>query len=255
MRWTIDVPTAQAKEKDLREVMVIPDNDLPNFLQEYQLDTSFPPTKTTLPKNTNGMSSSSNPSEYNASIVHAALDKGTNLATYNKDNGQVITLYRVQEKKKAGRHYVGVGTGVIVYHETNPSQIVLTLRSGTTNNRHGEWELPGGTVEIGDTLEETVIKECKEEVCLDVEPVSCVDVCEDFPRGKVGEEEQQQWICFGYAAKIIGGELGNGEPHKFAQVKMFDIDNLPENTSVPTKIIVDQFLKGNGIKISSCREG
>ena len=40
----------------------------------------------------------------------------------------------------------------------------------------GKWSIPGGVVELGESLEDAVIRETKEETCLDVEAPRLIDV-------------------------------------------------------------------------------
>jgi ADP-ribose pyrophosphatase YjhB (NUDIX family) len=70
------------------------------------------------------------------------------------------------------------------------------------------WALPGGAMEIGETLGETAIRETKEETGLDVEPEYIVGIYTN-PRHVVafsnGEVRQQFSLCF--ACRLVGGEL------------------------------------------------
>jgi len=55
----------------------------------------------------------------------------------------------------------------------NEGKILLTLRDdktidGDISEFHNMWQLPGGGVEFGEQLEEALLRECREEVGLDV---------------------------------------------------------------------------------------
>jgi 8-oxo-dGTP diphosphatase len=53
----------------------------------------------------------------------------------------------------------------IIFNEC--SQILITRRSANTSHA-GKWEFPGGKVEIGETADQALIREIKEEVGLEV---------------------------------------------------------------------------------------
>lgn len=70
------------------------------------------------------------------------------------------------------------------------------------------WSLPGGAMELGESVEQAVIREVKEETGFDVEVLRCTGIYSD--PGHViafsdGEVRQQFSICF--ACRIVGGEL------------------------------------------------
>ena len=64
---------------------------------------------------------------------------------------------------------VGVGA-VIIDHGK------LLLEKRGNEPAKGKWSIPGGVVELGETLEDAVIRETKEETCLDVEAPRLIDV-------------------------------------------------------------------------------
>jgi 8-oxo-dGTP diphosphatase len=72
------------------------------------------------------------------------------------------------------RHVIGVAAVVI-----DDDGRVLTVRRHTPPR----WELPGGALEAGETLHEGVVREVREEVGLDVEPVRLTGVYQNMALG------------------------------------------------------------------------
>ena len=70
----------------------------------------------------------------------------------------------------------------------------------------GKWGFPGGAIELGETPEETAVRELKEETGLDVEVESLIGIYTDsdikYPSG-----DEAHSICIVYKLKAIGGEL------------------------------------------------
>ncbi|WP_203672172.1 NUDIX domain-containing protein [Catellatospora methionotrophica] len=72
----------------------------------------------------------------------------------------------------------------------------------------GNWSLPGGTMEIGETLEQCVVREVREETGLDIEITGLVGVYTD--PGHViayGDGEVRQQFSLVYRARVTGGLL------------------------------------------------
>ncbi len=67
-----------------------------------------------------------------------------------------------------------VGIGAVIVHE---GKIVLEKRGNEPSK--GKWSIPGGLVELGESLEQAVIREVKEETCLDVENPCLIDVVDN----------------------------------------------------------------------------
>ena len=67
----------------------------------------------------------------------------------------------------AGFDCVGVGCGALIVNDKN--EALLLKRTSKTRNGAGLWSKPGGGVEFGEKIEETVKREIKEELGVDVE--------------------------------------------------------------------------------------
>jgi len=83
----------------------------------------------------------------------------------------------------------------------------------------GHWALPGGFVDVGETVEEAAVREANEETGLDVELQGMVGVFSDPDRDPRGHTVS---ICF--------AALGQGTPQASSDaqdVALFDLDDLP----------------------------
>jgi len=93
-----------------------------------------------------------------------------------------------------------VGVGGVVIRDGR----ALLVRRGHEPLK-GEWSIPGGTVKLGETLEEGVRRELKEETGLDVEPVGVLEVFDRIMRD--GRRIQYHFVIVDYACRWKGGKL------------------------------------------------
>ena len=133
-----------------------------------------------------------------------------------------------------GVDYIGVGCGALIVNDQN--QVLLLKRTNKTKANAGQWSQPGGTVEFGDTVEDTVIREVKEELNIDVELVRPLGFTKH-----IIPEENKHWVSLEYLVKIVGGELINMEPEKHSEMRWFGLEELPENLTDPTKDSISRY--------------
>ncbi len=92
---------------------------------------------------------------------------------------------------------VGVG-GVVV----RGGRVLLARRGKPP--LYGRWTIPGGTVELGETLEEAVVREMGEETGLQVEPVELLTVFDKIDRE--GERVAYHYVIVDYLCRWRSGE-------------------------------------------------
>lgn len=66
----------------------------------------------------------------------------------------------------------------------------------------GKWALPGGFVDVGETVEDAAVREMKEETGLEVEIVRLVGVYSDPSRDPRGHN-----VSVAFLANVVGGTL------------------------------------------------
>ena len=117
--------------------------------------------------------------------------------------------------KFAGR----TATAIITF----PPDKILLIKRATVPFK-GYWALPGGRVDLGETVEQTIVREVKEETGLDVAVVSKVG--EYHEQGVQGGVEYDYYpACF--LVKTVGGEIKKQES-EVEEIKLFSLNEIPE---------------------------
>jgi ADP-ribose pyrophosphatase YjhB (NUDIX family) len=74
----------------------------------------------------------------------------------------------------------------------------------------GQWSLPGGLVETGESLESAICREVLEETGLEVRPLSVVEIFERIMRDASGAPEYH-YVLIDYVCEVTGGVLCAGD--------------------------------------------
>ena len=82
---------------------------------------------------------------------------------------------------------------------------VLIVRRAQPPAR-GLFTLPGGGVELGETLTEAVVREVREETGLDIEPLALAGYRQVIARDTAGKIERH-FVILPFAARLIAGEM------------------------------------------------
>lgn len=135
---------------------------------------------------------------------------------------------------KRGVDYIGVSVGALILNDDG--EVLLCKRSKNASNERECWEAPGGAVEYGETLENAVKREIKEELAIDLE------LLEQFPAGDhIIPGDHQHWVATTFLAKIIEGIPNIMEPEKCDEIKWFSFDALPSPLSIITQMDITHY--------------
>ncbi|MFE3223620.1 NUDIX domain-containing protein [Nocardia sp. NPDC059228] len=106
---------------------------------------------------------------------------------------------------------------------------VLMQRRGDSGN----WSLPGGIMEVGETLEECVIRETHEETGLDIEITGLLGIYTD-PEHVIeySDGEVRQEFAIVYYGRVVGGEMQVS--HESTEVRFLSLEELEDLPVHPT---------------------
>jgi len=116
-----------------------------------------------------------------------------------------------------------VAVGAVIFD--NEGKVLLVKRKHAPNK--GSWAIPGGKVKYGETLEEAIRREMKEETNLDInvkEPLAIVEII----------KEGFHYVIIDFICEIAGGELRAGSDA--GEAKFFSIEEIKKLDTSPTTV-------------------
>ena len=123
---------------------------------------------------------------------------------------------------EVGVDYIGIGTSLVCHD--GRGRVFLNKRSRSCRDEWGHWDHCGGKLEFGETPEECVRRELREEY--GCRPLDCrfggvVNTIRTI------EGRQTHWVILVYLVQVDPQEAHNNEPEKFDAVAWFDLKDLP----------------------------
>ena len=116
-------------------------------------------------------------------------------------------------------------------------KFLITLRMETSPMGHC-WEFPGGKLEPGETIEACAVRECREEIGVDIQPLRRLqDVRYDYPHGKI--------LLHFTLCRIVSGAP---RPIECREVRWIDPRQFKDFEFPPADVGVIEELGGRGVR-------
>lgn len=112
-----------------------------------------------------------------------------------------------------------VGVGAVVIDGTK----VLLVRRGQEPLK-GEWSLPGGALELGETLQQGVVREVLEETGLIVVPGGIIEILDRISPGEASGRIRYHYVLIDFVCRVTGGALASASDAE--EVRWVERDQL-----------------------------
>ena len=114
-----------------------------------------------------------------------------------------------------------VGVGAVVIDGTK----VLLVRRGQEPLK-GEWSLPGGALELGETLQQGVVREVLEETGLIVAPGGIIEILDRITPDETSGRVRYHYVLIDFVCHVTGGALCPGTDAE--EVRWVERDQLQD---------------------------
>ena len=131
---------------------------------------------------------------------------------------------------KYGVDYIGVFVAAICFD--GEGNFLMGKRGGQARDRHGEWEFPGGSIEIGESATDALKREFREECGTEPSNFVQIEVKEFIERG-------MHYYGFYYSADIDRDAVYIAEP-VYDEFGWFTLDTVPEQTNPTYRALVEK---------------
>lgn len=121
-----------------------------------------------------------------------------------------------------GVDYIGVTTPF--YCHDGQGKFVMHKRSKNCRDEIGTWDFGGGQVEFGETLEQCVFREVREEYGCKGEITGCIPAHDIF---RVQNGIKTHWLVVPFFVLVDPKHIRINEPHKVDDLDWFTLDAFP----------------------------
>jgi len=137
-----------------------------------------------------------------------------------------------EEKKR-----IGAGIKVKMGRYCSDAGILIPDKADSAFRNAGEWCIPGGKLDWGESLEDAAIREVKEETGMTIENPEVISVHNT-------KNEHAHFVTVGMVARSWKGEAQVMEPDEMVEWRWFPLDDLPYPRYFPSFQVIENYLEG-----------
>lgn len=123
---------------------------------------------------------------------------------------------------KRGIDHIGVSVCMIVHD--GKGRILLMKRGKKARDEQGRWDICGGALEFGESINDAISRELNEELC--TSPVD-IKFLTAYEAHREHNSSPTHWIALLHAVRIDPKKVRIGEPHKIDELGWFSKHDLP----------------------------
>ena len=128
---------------------------------------------------------------------------------------------------KAGKDYIGVGSGAIIFNDKEEILLIKRKFIGEDRTTSNMWSVPGGEVNFGEKAEDAAIREVKEEIGVDVEIIKFIGY-----HNQILKNSKVHWHCNSFLCKIKNGIPEIMEKDRIEKIGWFPVDKIPKDSGI-----------------------
>ncbi len=133
------------------------------------------------------------------------------------------------------KKYTGKTATAIIPFPNN--QILLIKRN--TRPFVGYWALPGGRMDPGENIEQTIAREVKEETGLVVE---IVDKVGEYVEKGIKDDIDYEYYPTCFVVKPVSGEIKK-QDSEIQEIKLFNLNDLPKPLAFEHGLMIKDYVK------------
>ncbi len=123
---------------------------------------------------------------------------------------------------RRGIDHIGVSASFIIHD--GKGNVLLGRRGPKARDENGNWDVGGGAIEMGESIDDAVKREIKEELCVDTLEIKFLTVYDAF---RELNGAKTHWIAIMHAVRVDPIKVKIGEPDKIDKIGWFTSANLP----------------------------
>ncbi|MCA9330998.1 NUDIX hydrolase [Candidatus Saccharibacteria bacterium] len=123
---------------------------------------------------------------------------------------------------RRGVDHIGISAAAIIHDSRG--KILLMQRGPKARDENGRWDIVGGAIEFGESIDDALVREVSEELCTEPFDIKFLGA---YDAHREHNGDKTHWICLLHCARIDKDKIQIGEPEKIAALGWFGLEDIP----------------------------